>query len=64
MRLQLKQDGRQSETALMIQRGVARLLRASATPTVLRLDGNKPFRMRHSASLKSPLLKLASKKQP
>lgn len=29
MRLQLKQDGRQSETALMIQRGVARLLRAS-----------------------------------
>lgn len=29
MRLQLKIDGRQSETALMIQRGVARLLRAS-----------------------------------
>ena len=29
MRLQLKPDGRQSETALMIQRGVARLLRAS-----------------------------------
>ena len=29
MRLQLKADGRQSETALMIQRGVGRLLRAS-----------------------------------
>jgi len=29
MRLQLKPDGRQSETALMIQRGVARLMRAS-----------------------------------
>ena len=29
MRLQLKADGRQSDTALMIQRGVARLLRAS-----------------------------------
>jgi hypothetical protein len=29
MRLQLKSDGRQSETALMIQRGVARLMRAS-----------------------------------
>lgn len=29
MRLQLKPDGRQSDTALMIQRGVARLLRAS-----------------------------------
>jgi hypothetical protein len=29
MRLQLKTDGRQSETALMVQRGVARLMRAS-----------------------------------
>ncbi len=29
MRLQLKPDGRQSETALMVQRGVARLMRAS-----------------------------------
>ena len=29
MRLNLKPDGRQSETALMIQRGVARLMRAS-----------------------------------
>ncbi len=29
MRLQLKSDGRQSETALMVQRGVARLMRAS-----------------------------------
>lgn len=29
MRLILKQDGRQSETALMVQRGVARLLRLS-----------------------------------
>lgn len=29
MPLQLKTDGRQSETALMIQRGVARLMRAS-----------------------------------
>jgi hypothetical protein len=29
MRLQLKTDGRQSETALMVQRGVARLLRAA-----------------------------------
>lgn len=29
MALQLKVDGRQSETALMIQRGVSRLLRAS-----------------------------------
>lgn len=29
MRLQLKPDGRQSDTALMVQRGVARLMRAS-----------------------------------
>lgn len=29
MRLQLRPDGRQSETALMIQRGVARLMRAA-----------------------------------
>ncbi len=29
MRLELKSDGRQSETALMIQRGVARLMRTS-----------------------------------
>ena len=29
MRLNLKPDGRQSDTALMVQRGVARLLRAS-----------------------------------
>jgi len=29
MRLQIKSDGRQSETALMVQRGVARLMRAS-----------------------------------
>lgn len=29
MRLELKSDGRQSETAMMIQRGVARLMRAS-----------------------------------
>jgi hypothetical protein len=29
MRLHLKTDGRQSDTALMIQRGVARLMRAS-----------------------------------
>lgn len=29
MRLQIKPDGRQSETALMIQRGVSRLLRAA-----------------------------------
>jgi hypothetical protein len=29
MRLQLKPDGRQSETALMVQRGVARLMRAA-----------------------------------
>jgi hypothetical protein len=29
MRLQLKSDGRQSDTALMIQRGVARLMRAA-----------------------------------
>lgn len=34
MKLQLKPDGRQSETALMVQRGVSRLLRASGFATL------------------------------